>query len=337
MARKGHEVTICTSKPGRWSRELSVWDADDTLLFQSHIANITDSLSEAVAQADWIWITMPAQMFDDIAQQLLPLVKPTQTIGVVPGSGGAEFAFREMIEKGCTFFGLQRVHSIARLKEYGHSVYMLGRKSELQVGTIPTCAADAVAHRLSQDFDMPCVALPNYLCVTLTPSNPILHTSRLYAMFSHWQPGQVYSHNILFYEEWTDTSSQMLFDCDEELQALCRTIPLPLEAVRSLRKHYESETVPAMTYKISHIPAFRGLTSPMKESGNGWEPDFSSRYFTADFSYGLKVLREVAALFCVPTPHMDTVWQWYATVSPDDAAAAFRLSLTQEEFLKLYQ
>jgi len=49
-----------------------------------------------------------------------------QMIGVVPGSGGAEFAFKGCIDKRCVLFGLQRVHSISRLKEYGKAGHMLG-------------------------------------------------------------------------------------------------------------------------------------------------------------------------------------------------------------------
>ena len=75
----------------------------------------------------------------------------------------------------------------------------------------------------------------------------------------------------------------------------------------------------------------------MKEESGGWVPDLSSRYFTADFSYGLKVLREIAALFQVPTPQMDAVWTWYASLAPEDAAHAFVLQLSLPAFLKLYQ
>lgn len=336
MAHKGHAVTVYTSRPERWSRELQVYDPDDTLLLTGTIARLTHSMEEALREAELVWITLPAQLFSQTAASMLPFARAGLRIGMVPGSGGAEFAFRPLIQKGCVLFGLQRVHSIARLKEYGHSVYMLGRKSELQIGSIPCGESESLCRMTEGLFDIPCRELPNYLSVTLTPSNPILHTTRLYSMFRDYRQGTVYPRNFLFYEEWTDASSQALIACDEELQALCRRIPLDLRNVKSLREHYESYDVPSMTAKISGIPAFRGLTSPMKQTETGWVPDFSSRYFTADFSYGLKILLDMAGLFEEPAPYMRRVWDWYAQVSPEDAESAFSIPVTREECVELY-
>ena len=182
---------------------------------------------------------------------------------------------------------------------------------------------------------MPCHVLKNYLAVTLTPSNPILHTSRLYAMFQDYAPGIFYPKNILFYEEWNDASSEVLFACDAELQELCSALPFPLEEVVSLKQHYESDTVPAMTHKIRSIQAFRGLTSPMCQTEQGWMPDFTSRYFVSDFAYGLKVIRDIMQLFDVPCPMISKVWNWYCSM--DGQHSIFDLTLTQEEFLEIYR
>ena len=41
----------------------------------------------------------------------------------------------------------------------------------------------------------------------------------------------------------------------------------------------------------------KGLLSPMYKSENGWRVDWNSRYFTADFPFGLKILIDIAKLF----------------------------------------
>lgn len=61
-------------------------------------------------------------------------------------------------------------------------------------------------------FDMPCKSLPNYLSVTLTPSNSIFHTSRLYSLFKNWHEGITYSRNIMFHEEWNDEVSEIMIE-----------------------------------------------------------------------------------------------------------------------------
>ena len=346
FAAKGHEVSLYTSHPRIWNRELEVYDAEEKLLLTGTAADITDSLEEAVRGAEYIWITWPASLFERLAGQLYPHVEAGQAIGVVPGSGGAEFAFHSCLEKGCVLFGLQRVHSIARLKERGKSVYMLGRKPELQLGAIPQRCAVNLAETVEGLLDIPCRVMPNYLSVTLTPSNPILHTSRLYAMFRDYHEGLSYPRNFLFYEEWDNRASQVMLACDQELQYLCHVIPLDLSEVKSLREHYESDTAEAMTTKIRSINAFKGLTSPMRQvsaaeggvkAEENWIPDFSSRYFTADFSFGLKILIDIADLFGVPADNMKNSWNWYRSVNDQGDSVYFRQKLEKEAFLSLYQ
>ena len=337
LAHKGHAVTMYTSKPQKWSKEVVVLDETDNILMRGHIASVTDRLEDAVKGAELIWIALPAELFNDFGKKLAPLVQCGQMIGVVPGSGGVEFAFRGVVEKGALLFGLQRVHSIARIEKYGHSVHMCGRKPRLELGAIPTNAAAQMSRLVENLFGIPCLCLPNYLSVTLTPSNPILHTARLYAMFKGYAEGMVYPRNYLFYEEWDDASSRMLLACDAELQRLCTKIPLDLSHVVSLKEYYESPTAEAMTRKIRGIKAFRGLTSPMVRSGDGWIPDTNSRYFTTDFPYGLKLIRDLAVRFEVRTPHIDTVWNWYAQFDRPHAAKAIALNMRVEAFLEMYR
>ena len=314
FSKKGNNVTIYTSNKSCWSNTIAVYDNNDILLFETDIFKITDNLKEAVCNAEIVFVTFPAFMFKDFADKLLPIVEAGQKICVVPGGGGVEFAFKKIIDKGCILFGFQRVHSIARLKEYGHSVYMLGRKSQLQIAAIPNNQAEAISEVIGELFDMECVTLPNYLSVTLTPSNPILHTTRLYSLFKDYRDNIVYPEEILFYESWDNDSSENLILCDSELQKLCDAIPMDLAKVKSLKKHYEIETVQQLTDKISGIKAFKGIITPMKRCDNGFVPDFESRYFTADFSFGLKIICDIAHLFDVKVPNIEKIWKWYVNL-----------------------
>lgn len=337
MAAKGHSVVMYSSKPDLWSKTICEYDVEDNLLASGEIAKATSDLKEAVSDAEMIVITVPSFMFGSLGQELESLVNPSQIIGVVPGSGGAEFAFAGLIQKGCTFFGLQRVHCIARLKEYGRSVHMLGKKNNLYVGTIPSDRSQLITGLLESLFDIPCVATKNYLAVTLTPSNPILHTSRLYSLFHDYHEGITYPHNYLFYGEWTDEASDLLIRCDSEEQQLCDAIPLDLSDVVSLQKYYESPTDKAMTAKIRSIKAFDGLNSPMIKVHEGWIPDWSSRYFIADFPFGLKIIKDIARLFDVSTPSIDLIWDWYASNCPENAANAFQLNMGKQELISHYK
>ena len=126
----------------------------------------------------------------------------------------------------------------------------------------------------------------------------------------------VYTSIPLFYEEWDNDSSQLLMACDDEVQNICRALPeFHLEYVKSLREHYESQTVEAMTEKISGIIAFKGIKTPAVKVKGGFIPDLHSRYFTADFSYGLAIIKQIAIFAGVSTPHIDLVNEWYKSIA----------------------
>ena len=334
MAHHGHNVTVYTKRADKWSKNIKVLQPPNRELMDATLYSVTSSLKDAVSEADLTWVTVPASMFRSLSDDLLPLINEGQYLGIVPGSGGAEFAFYDLIRKGCILFGLQRVHSIARVLEYGHSVFMLGRKTELQLSSIPRSKCDDISAITENLFNIPCRSLPCYLNLTLTPSNPILHTTRLYSMFRNYDNKTIYPHNIRFYEEWDMHSSKNLIEADEELQSFCKILPFDLSAVISLKKHYESDTVESMTEKIRDINAFKGILSPMKEVSGGWQPDFSSRYFSSDFSYGLKVILEIAKAFDFPMPKLSSIWNWYKKLYP--SSDDFSLCLSKNDIVKIY-
>lgn len=339
LAIRGHSVRIFASRPDLWSPFIEIYSRDDKLLGQGEISLVTNDLDLAIGDADLIFITYPSFMLQQTANQLLPLVSQNQTICVVPG-GNAEFFFHEHIKKGATLVGLQRVHSIARLKEKGHSVYMLGRKNEIQVSALPTAKKSYAAILMSELFDMPAIELSHFLVETLTPSNPILHTARLRQLFAEWKPGVTYTRIPLFYEEWNLAASQLLIKCDEELQQICRSLErklrIDLSEVRPLTEHYESPDPKSMTAKLMSIPAFKGIASPMAKTNDGkWVPDFSSRYFKADFAFGLKSIKDIGGLAGVSTPCIDNSYEWYASLTKNETF--FQLPVeTLDELAVLY-
>lgn len=321
---RGYDTYLYTKNTSQWDDSISVFDRNDNLLFVAHNYVVTSHLEKAVFNADYIWITYPAFMFAELAEQLLPLITKEQIIVCVPGSGGAEFSFSRIIEKGVQFCGLQRVHCITRIKEKGKSVYALGRKESVYLGAFPSNSSLVLSNKISDLLLLPCVPLPNYLCVTLTPSNPILHTSRIYSMFRNYGNDIFYDHNYLFYEEWNNEASEILFSCDDELQSICRFLnSFDLVSVISLKEHYDSYSVEALTKKISSIESFRGITSPMLLTEKGWIPDFNSRYFKSDFSFGLKVLIEIASMIGCAVPTMKLIWNWYVNLNPKEKENSF--------------
>ena len=315
-AEKRHEVTIYTSTPDIYQEHMNTVDENGNTTHEGDIVRATNDPEVSFRNADFIMVTMPSTMMKTAADIIYDYSDSHPIIGVVPGNGGSECAFRKCIERGNTFFGLERVPAIARLVKKGATVRSIGYRDELHVSAIPVAKVDICCDLIQSIFDIPTKSIPNFLNLTMTPSNPILHTTRLRTLFKDYKPGVVYDRIPLFYEEWDDASSELLIACDDEVQKICKVLPeYKLEYVKSLRVHYESPTVEAMTSKISSIAAFKGLITPTIEVEGGVIPDLPSRYFTADFSYGLTIIKQVADLADVSTPNIDATMQWYKSIA----------------------
>ena len=317
-AEKGHEVTVFTSHPEVFERRLNIVDENGITTHEGIIRNATSDPAEAFNDAEFIMVTFPASMMKNAAELIYSQSSPQAMIGVIPGNGGSECAFRKCIERGNIFFGVERVPAIARLVQKGKTVRSVGYRDELHAAALPRINAEKCAELIAGIFDKPCKVIPNFLNLTMTPSNPILHTTRLRTLFGDWHEGVFYEKVPLFYEEWDDRSSELLIACDEELQQICRALPeFQLSYVKSLREHYESPTVEMMTRKISGIPAFKGLASPTIKTDNGLIPDLHSRYFTADFPFGLAIIQQIAAFAEVSTPEIDATMKWYQGIAEE--------------------
>ncbi|MCQ2441436.1 MAG: NAD/NADP octopine/nopaline dehydrogenase family protein [Clostridia bacterium] len=318
-AAKGYCVTVYTQSPEKYSSQLQIIDNKCNVLCKGSLSNVTDDLSKALDGAEVVFISYPAFMFGAFAEKLQQYIKKGTYIGVLPGTGGAEFAFKKCIEKGAVLFGLQRVPCVARLQEYGKSVRVDGKREKLFLGSIPQVYSFELSKFMSDLFDMPCEPLPNYLNVTMISSNAILHTTRLRSMFSDYTDGMTYSKNPLFYGEWDNKSSNLLLACDDEHQKILEHLKdMDLSYVMSLKQHYESNSVEQMTEKLCSIQSLHNLSSPMIKTEKGWIPDFKSRYFISDFPYGLSIFEGLAEILNVDAPNIKDTMKWYRKITNDN-------------------
>ena len=119
---------------------------------------------------------------------------------------------------------------------------------------------------------------------------------------------EVFDHNILFYKEWTDEASKKLIDMDAEFFRLLDR--LGVNGIPTLLDYYESTDATSLTAKISSIEAFQAITSPMVQVEGGWKMDRTSRYFTEDFPFGLRWIKDLAVQNNIDTPVIDEVYDW---------------------------
>ena len=226
-------------------------------------------------------------------------------------STGFFFEAMKILPNNQPLFGFQRVPFISRIINYGHFAELKGYKDSLSVAVEQTDKKEEVRATLEKLFMTPTKLLDSYYEVSLSNSNPLLHTARLYTMWKDWKTGTSYEHNPFFYADWTLEASELLIAMDKEFQTLISKLGLKKGCIPTLLDYYESYDANSLTKKLCSIPAFQGILSPMTVNMFGrFEPDFSSRYFTEDFPYGLRFIVETAKKQMVEIEKIKEVYKW---------------------------
>lgn len=303
-------VSVLTNKPQLWSNSVKVYLPDGDS-FVGELESVSSNPAEVISDADVVLFCYPGFAIREELVRIKPFLSKDCFVGAVFSSTGFFFEALKVLPASQPLWGFQRVPFIARVREYGHSVNLLGFKSSLNVAVEHVCdeRKNEFVTCLSRWFDCPVKLLKNYYEASLTNSNPLLHTSRLYSLFSR-EENEVYPRMILFYEEWTEDSAQLLIDMDKELFRLISVLPVTPGFLLPVLDYYESRDAASLASKLRSISAFKGIGSPMIQTECGWVPDYTSRYFTEDFPYGLRYIVELARDKGVKVPIMEKVLSW---------------------------
>ena len=307
------EISMLTGRPAQWSNRISATDPDGKV-YQGTLARISSDPRDVVPDADIVLLCLPGYLIEKELQSIKPCLGSKTVVGSIVASTGFFFQAHKILPASTPLFGFQRVPFISRVAEYGHSSLLLGYKDRLAVAIENSTDSEALRLALEHAFDTPVSLLSNFYEAALTNSNPILHTGRLYTMWHNWD-GTPFDHQTLFYYEWDDESAQTLIDMDNEFMAILDRLPVRRGAIPSLLEYYESSDAASLAAKIRSIPAFKPITAPMKQTDSGWVPDYTSRYFTEDFPFGLRYIKETAVEHSVDTPVIDRVLAWGLSVS----------------------
>ena len=308
LANRGYQVSILTTKPERWNSELEIVAPDG--IFSGMISLISSNPQEVIPQAEMVLVCLPGYAIHDELVKIKPFLSKETIVGSVVSSTGFFFEAFKVLPPDIPLFGFQRVPFISRIIDYGKKAELKGYKDTLHVAIENTSEKEPIRAKLEKLFEKPVSIADNYYEVSLSNSNPLLHPARLYTMWKDWRPGIVYPRNPQFYAEWTIEASTLLLKMDDEFQQLLKALGLKAGCIPSILDYYESTDAISLTQKLHDIKAFQGIPSPMKEVEGGWIPDFTSRYFTEDFPYGMRFIVETAYEQNVAIPTIEEIYQW---------------------------
>ena len=263
----------------------------------------TDDVGMA-AVADLAFIALPQFAVREAVGRLSRVLKRSATVVLVPAPAMSVDVMRQLAAVGVNVVGFQRVPYISRIAEYGSRVRISSDRRVHRVAFSALSQVDVLKEEFSRWFGGTVELLSSFLTFVFNNSNPLLHPSRMAVLFRNWRE-RVYPVNPPFYAEWTDESSDLYIAADREMLSVMRAVDQTGACendYESVIAHYGVSSAAELTDKLRSIPSFKSILSPMKEVGNGWVPDFESRYFVEDVDIGLAAIVRYGGLAHVDTP-----------------------------------
>ncbi|CAM9320232.1 unnamed protein product, partial [Chrysoparadoxa australica] len=277
----------------------------------------------------------PANAHPSLLAAIAPHVEDGVTVGTLFGQGGfdwaATHAFGKNFKKVKVLFGLLNIPWICKTTKYGHSSRIIGPKKQLYAATYPVELVHQVADKITALFDIECLTLPNFLNLTLTPSNQIIHPARYFGIFRDWDGQRTYTRQELkarngdtLYDNFDAISSETLATLDNELQqvraALVKRVPqldlsyvLPITERIVLQYGEQVKDKSSLQTIFCSNLGYRGCATPVDEISTGQvQPAVNSRLFWEDIPYGLCILKGMAEILGnFPTPAINSMIRWH--------------------------
>jgi hypothetical protein len=332
--RPGVRVSLLTGNPEVVARQrqggITAFLPDGSTLIARPDQVTTDPAS-AVATADIVILTVPAHARPEMLRAIaphLPKAKPVY-VGAIPGFCGFDWLAATMLSScpNAVVWGLKDVPHTAFDLEPGVAVRMGGAKRWLHVGTHRregSEARQAVQAHLAMLYDAPVALLDDYLEITLTPGNPIMHSSVIYGLigpYGQWHNRSLPA-SLCWWTDCPELGAYFLERSDEESQTLCKAVEqrlgLDLSSVKPLRQEIveaygdQIRDPSTMLSVLRTNRAYHAIRAPLvcAEGDKGYVLDKGSRAFQEDVAYGLALLVEMARRLAVRTPHLEEIFQW---------------------------
>lgn len=309
IGSKGYTVNLLSNHAHLWSHSICTEDVNGKL-FIGNLNIVSSNPEDVIPESDIILFCLPGYLITSELKKIKPYINDNHIVGSIVSSTG--FFTSALSELGHTakLYGFQRVPFVSMVKEYGKSASLAGYKSYLNIATCNIEKTEDLCSVFEYITSTKVNLLNHVLEAALTNSNPLLHPSRLYRIFSEWDGVTAFQSEMYFYRTWDDESSEILLACDNEFQNLLSQLPVDKHAIPSLLEYYDSYDAHSLTLKLNSIVAFKDIKVPMVNIGQGYMPDVSHRLFCEDIPYGLLIIKCFAEIVGFCTPQIDVIIEW---------------------------
>lgn len=209
---------------------------------------------------------------------------------------------------------------------------IIGPKKNLYVTAYPIEKIPDACQLTSLLYGIPSKVVPNFLSLTLTPSNQIIHPGRVFSFFKNWDGKTPFNKEEmpLLYEELDEDSAKEIQLLDNEIQeikkALLKKYPnIDLSMVMPIKERIEMmykgqiKDTSSLQKVFTTNQGYTKVTFPMipvDKKGEKVTLNLKARFFWEDMPFGCIVLKNIGQLVEVETPNIDKQIQFHQKFMP---------------------
>lgn len=330
------DVSIYTSKPDRWHHQIDLeWhDPSGKVLgrYAGELKQASNKPEDVIPGADYIVFCMPVHKYRVCLGEIAPYINCSKTVflGTMYGQAGFNWMVDEVkkqyrLSNVVTFaFGL--LPWICRIIEYGHIGVTYGGKAVNYAACYPKHYFNQLNEELFEQIGYKWFGKghteqsDNFLSLTLSVDNQIIHTSRCYGLYKVYGQSWPRKEDVpMFYKDYDDVSAKLLADLDQDYSAIREKIKklFPQTNFKHMLDYLSLERFSYQSHNTDIKESFVtsqtlvSIATPAIQNEEGlWEIDRNHRFFLDDIYYGNCIAKWMAEQLHIETPTIDNILRW---------------------------
>ena len=360
LSDAGHTVNLLTRRPEDWRETVSVSKVSPAGVFEARLTGRITTKSnqpeDVIPECDVILLSLPVSKYRVVLDQVAPWIRREGrvSIGTIYGQGGFNWMVDEIKAKyalnNIVTFACGLIPWITRTASYGSEGITYGAKS---VNVAAVSPKGDFANLNAGLFNDLCfrwfkqgqfVQADNFLSLTLSVDNQIIHLARMYGMYlksgGEWAEKAAVP---FFYRDFDEASADVLRDVDGDYETIRERIRrlFPEKSFKYMLDYLALERLSYQTANTDIRESFvksktlGQIATPVVQNADGkWVFDKTHRFFEDDVYYGLCIAKWIAEKADVETKAIDRILDWAQVLVDDKIIDASRLCLRNTKAFK---
>lgn len=336
LSNDGHTVNLLTRNPNQWSKTITMEYTDPNGKIISTLSGnlniVSKNPEDIIPQSEIIILSLPVSTYRILLNKIAPFIDRTKKviIGTLYGQGGFNWMVDEIKNQynleNIIYFASGLLPWITRTKEYGKKGINYGPKSVNVIAIEPKREFDYLSRII---LDGICYSFfktgkyhlaDNFLSLTLSVDNQVIHLSRLYGLYKKFGGKWKNFEDIpFFYRDYDESSANFLRALDKDFSKIRKGIEKSfpnkkfqymLDYLALERLSYNSANEDIKKSFINSKTLGQIPTPTILNDDKMYVFDKNHRFFTDDLYYGLLVYKWFADQLKIGTKTIDEIIYW---------------------------